>query len=286
MRIIASIAAFAVLIFGSPAPAAAAGTMTIGNSASYVRDPVPRGARLTINTDRVVSLDDRPTTFIPWVQHAPGGLTVTATCTYPAGNMLLPISFVGPSGYGGSQINVYFPNDLGSEPFYRCANTGPSHIKVQPAGGGAPIEMDAATVLSHPGIFSAAGVPSGFHVDLSTGQSTLLADCAEKLPADPKVCRPRTEGEFARLVVLVTGAEWFVCGNQCGGSGLIFELAPVGGGYRRLTLVSLEPDSTGVEKATLALDAYTSAGVHQLRVRFEGQPVVPPPLTIELGQPS
>ena len=293
MRRIALAAVIGLALALQPAlPAAAAGdTLTIANAASYVVDPVAGGALWVIYTDRPVTQDDKHHNFSPWATVGPGGLAVWATCAGADDIIALPMLYVGPA-YEGTQMNLYVPNATGPEPFGTCANFGPRHIWVQPAAGRGPvIERDVTVVAAHPGVFisPSGSEPSGHHIDGLTGAVTPLSQCAAMLPANPSVCRSSTLGEAGQLVLHLTGSEWFVC-NPCNGTALMVELARVTNGvvgaYMPLFLGSLLRSSTGVETATVYLSPGTPAGEYRLRVRFNGQPVIPPPLTIELGQPT
>jgi hypothetical protein len=262
--------------------------LRVTNAASHVPGPVPRGAMLNVFVPGQFTLEPDQD-FDPWERgQTPLGMFVEASCT-GSSRMRLPMLSV-RTRWEGSYITVYYPNSVGSEPFGACANSGISQIAVHQAFG-EPMTVEIETVNGHPGIFTVGplgDIPDGTHAGGASGTETRIIDCNQRLPAEPNACPVRTDGDPARLRLLLTGSEVFDC-DPCPGSPLIFELAPVVGGvtgaYVPQTLASLVEDSLGVEKATVVLRGDTAPGEYWLRVRNTLQPDFSQRLRVEFGQP-
>jgi hypothetical protein len=277
-------AGLAVMVtFGFPAPVSAGGeTFVIANTATNLGEPVPRGALLSVFTEAPVSPEDAD--FNPWVADGPGGLRVMASCTAHTFTNL-PIVAVKTSGTG-HRIDVYYPNGMGEEPFGDCDNEGTGEVWVIPAEGfGQMMEQPVITVNGHPGIFSVGIYPDGEHVNGNDSKTTSLVECSR----DPVFCPVRTLNKPAKLVVRLTGSEFFVC-KPCPQNTIKFDLAPVTNGtvgtYQQQTLLSLMPVSMGVEEAQFELNSNLTGGEYRLRVRVPVQPNMPDPLTVLLGPPN
>jgi hypothetical protein len=267
-------------------PASAANTLTVTNAASYFSRVVPRGSLLALFTSQRVS--GHTAYFNPWVRSS-GALRVTASCVEEEAPAVLPILSIAEYG-DGSQVNVYYPNAMGTEPWGSCANSGPSTITLFPdTGYGPPVSSDVVTVATHPGIFSGGSAPSGIHRDTS-GEETLLTSCSDLVPRIPTKCRPRGNGGIpAEIFIYLTGAEWYLC-TLCPAGGLTFELAPVVNGvvgaYVAQNLNSLTRYGDGVERAHIVLRPDVGPGEHRLRVRNSSSADIPEPLPIWFGQPA
>jgi len=270
-----------MVALGLPAPVSAGGgSFVIANTASGLAEPVPRGALLSLFTEAPVSADTGK--FIPWVTETEGGLYVEASCT-TLRRIRLPILSVRSFGH---QVDVYYPNSLGDEPFGYCDSDGDSEVMVQPAGGFGPAMVQPVlTVNGHPGIFTIGINPDGRHINGLDGKITRLDECA----LAPVVCPVRTQGAPAMLQLRLTGAEMFVC-NPCFFTNIIFELAPVVGGvvgtYQQQTVLSVVTVSMGIEEATIRLRPDLAGGEYRLRVRQALRPEFADPLTIRLGPPN
>jgi uncharacterized protein (TIGR03437 family) len=275
------------------APAANADVATnrfvIVNAASFLGNPVSRGTLLTIFTNTPVS-DEKFHVFNDWVDQTPDGLWVEASCQGYTDMVHLPILFDGWS-YGGTQINVYYPN-LNYKP-RSCADGGLSQVRVHPATGhGEVMAQDVETVPDHPGIFAVGDAPAGDHLDGQSGAPTAtLADCNSALPADLTKCPISTNKASAMLKLYLTGADGFRCtGTACDGSNLVFQLAMVTDGtvgdWVQQDLLDLVTDSTGVQRARVRVHGFNDAGEYRIRVRKLNGSDIPPPLTVEFGSPT
>lgn len=258
----------AAIIVPAPPAMAQATDFTVVNSASYLAGSVPPGALLSIFTNGQVTIDTVGRAFSPWTYYAPGNLYVEATCAEADEITPLPILYASPF-----QLNVYYPNQFGTEPFGTCANAGTSRITVHPATGMGPaMSKDLVTVLTHPGVFAAPdNAPSGQYVNGPA--TTALSTCLSQ----PASCPAAN----ATLVVNLTGSE--MCTYSC----LSFDLAPVVNGvtgtYVQQTVSSIAWPSTGVERVWITVNAGTPAGEYRLRVRNNQNMESPPPLTVRLG---
>ncbi|GIH04848.1 hypothetical protein Rhe02_29150 [Rhizocola hellebori] len=264
-------------------PAAAEpNTLTVVSSASYFRNTVSMGSLVSLFTSQpLTGAPDKY--FDPWVTDGPGGIYVLANCADEEHFMKLPILYI-----GRFQVNAYIPNAMGPEPWGTCAYSGPATFVLQPAAGyGTYLVSNLVTVATHPGIFSAGPAPSGKHV--AAGAEKDLIDCSNLVPANPALCRTRTGGVPAELILYLTGSEWYLCGS-CPPEGLIFELAPVANGvigaYVPQTLLRLERNSNGLEMARVRLRTDVSPGENRLRVRNSVSPDIPQPLPIWFGLPT
>ena len=257
---------------------AAAQSLQVTNSASFESGAVPRGALLTIFTDVRVT-DETVATPFPWPDTAGGVSVQTNACSPAVPDKRLPILFVGPSG-GGSQINVYYPNDYnaGLEVFGTCSGAGGQEtLTVTPKGGfGAPIAKTIVTVPARPALFQSGDAPDGYHLDAVTGAATPFGVCN----ADPARCPVATSGQPSYLILQTTGAEIWSCpvpGLACNGASRIsFRLMPAGGPPAEQSVEFLGYMGTlGREQANVRLAAGTAPGDYRLSVRIPDSASLP-----------
>jgi uncharacterized protein (TIGR03437 family) len=291
MRLMISmiVTALAAITPGVGHASAGTGSMTVVNSASYQAGPVPRGALLTIYTTERVTPEEY-WGYNPWAPQTNHGLWVEASCMNQNNFRRLPILYNGWDRRGsGNQINVYYPNSIGKEPFGRCANSGTSTIRVHPADGGAAVTGEVLMLPAHPGIFMANGgdeSPDGDHLIGST--RTPLSSCRKLLETNANAC-PVRGGTVASVVeVRLTGAEWFTC-DPCSTNDLVFELATKADApeslWVRQELQSLAAIGIGAERARIKVRTDTAPGKYYLRVRNSFRSEFPAPLRVDFGQP-
>jgi uncharacterized protein (TIGR03437 family) len=284
------LAALALLV---PAAPAAADFRAV-TSASFEEGPLPRGSFITIFTDTPVT-DETVTNPFPWPDSA-GGVVVDTDGCAPDVNGRLPVLFVGPRS-GGTQINVYYPNNFGSEPLGTCLVPGPAMetLSVTPKPGfGGRFSKTIRTVPARPALWTSGAAPDGVHVDAATGARTPLATCN----ANPARCPVTTNGRLNRLSFLTSGVEIYSCplpARACDANPrLSFRLTAPGGRPVEQPLDALGPSSVfSKEQADVTLRAGTVPGTYrlsaslaasgvpsaqQLLVRLGGTPPpVPPP---------
>lgn len=258
----------------------------VTNAASSQESPIAGGALWSIYTRDRVSPEEG-WKYLPWTTAPHHGLWVEASCTSRDALMPLPVLYVGFS-QGGSQINVYKPNAMGSEQWGSCAFTGPTVVAIHTAFGADLLEEEVVLLPAHPGIFTVGEAPAGDHVD-ADGNHIQLSQCRSEIRRNPKACTVRIGNTPSELWVFLTGAEWFVC-DPCTTNDIRFELGPSVNApeptWVPQTLLRLVTSSTGVEQAMVRLRADTAPGVYYLRVRNNFRPEYPMPLRIDLGQPS
>jgi uncharacterized protein (TIGR03437 family) len=276
------------------------------NAASFEADSRPRGALLSVFTNAPVSDEDE--TF-DGVETTPAGVSVeVANCTAGGPRRRLPIFYVGASGRG-SQINVYWPNDVGREPYGGCTSPPLSAVfstfTVHTADGQAVAErLTTNPVL--PGIFTS---PRIGHYETATGRYTSVRTCNQR----PDRCPVSTDGERNYLIVWTTGGDLRSChvpGFHGCDSPLapVFHLTPVpdeedededhgdGGDDEPGTPVDQDltyygPDAThavGVTQANLHLLPHTTPGEHVLTMTLPDHPTLSPhqEIPLHLGPPS
>jgi uncharacterized protein (TIGR03437 family) len=269
---------------GSVTPAAAQdlNVITLVNSASFGPAPMAlaRGSFITIFTQRPVTNEGSSINPFPWSTKLAGVSVTTDRCN-GIETTALPILFVGPSGTG-TQINLYYPNDIGNEPLGTCRTTDTFDlISVAPKPG---FEANASgfvnrTVLSQPGVFmdfrapaSDGGVPAGFHLNAQTGKQTSFLDCN----ADPTRCPVSTAGRQNFLIAFTTGGEIFACptaSQPCNAARrLTFSLTAPGGQPVEQPLSFYGPAGfLGQEQANIQIHPQTTAGEYRLSVGFSFQ---------------
>ncbi|HEU4422806.1 MAG TPA: serine protease, partial [Pilimelia sp.] len=161
------------------------------NSASFEAGPMATGSFITIFTATQVTPENQPFSF-PWPEITPAGLSVETDSCLPGGAKRLPILFAGPSG-GGTQINLYYPNDYfggdNTEPFGTCGADKDAVLTVHRAPGfGGDMSILVPISPARPGIFQGNGggsnAPAGYHLNAVTGAQTSFDDCN----ADPARC--------------------------------------------------------------------------------------------------
>jgi uncharacterized protein (TIGR03437 family) len=263
------LAALALLV---PAGTAAADFRAV-SSASFEDGPLPRGSLITIFTDTPVT-DETVSNPFPWPDSAGGVIVDTDGCA-PDVNGRLPVLFVGPRG-AGTQINVYYPNDYGTEPLGTCLVPGPAMetLSVTPKPGfGGRFSKTVMTVPARPALWTSGDAPDGFHVDSATGARTPLATCN----ANPARCPVTTRGRLNRLSFLTAGVEIFSCPvpvRVCDASPrLSFRLTAPGGRPVEQPLDSLGPSSVfAKEQAAVTLRAGTVPGTYRLSAALAGSP--------------
>jgi len=274
-------AAFALVPAGS-----AAADFTAVNSASLEGGPLPRGAYITIFTDTPVT-DETVSPPFPWPDTAGGVVVDTDSCA-PGVNGRLPIQFVGPSG-SGTQINVYYPNDYGSEPFGTCLLFGPptETLSVTPKPGfGGRFSKTISTVPARPALWQRGDAPDGYHRDVVTGAQTPIAECNQ----DPARCPVATAGRPNHLVVDTGGLEIYSCPVptlMCTGEPRAsFRLTPPGGQPIEQPLDFLgDTGIFGKEQADIALRNDLQPGDYRLSARItpSGSPAYAQELLVRLG---
>jgi streptogrisin C len=263
------------------------------DSAAFQGFALVTGSFITLYTTFPVT-DESLTFPFPWADQTPDGMTVSTDNCQPFGNHTLKIAFVGPSGFGGNQINVYYPNTYQGgrnvEPF-TCDGGGPTVLTVHPKPGfGGDIRREVVMFAARPAMFMAAGgSPAGFHYNAATGDLTLISDCN----ANPARCRVATNDQQNFLIAFTTGGELYGCPDvdiPCTPpmSGLGFSLAPVGGGPVRQDLTFFGfAGFVGQEQANIRILPGTPAGEYRLRV--ESPPPLPrtdQQLVVRLGPPN
>ena len=200
------------------APAAQGDSIVVVNSASFEgadNNIVPSGAFLTLYTTQ--SVTDEPATSYPFpgTLSTPHGLTVQSDNCGNGLNTNLGILFAGPSGFGGTQINIYYPNAYQGgrnvEPFV-CAGFDTTQFTVH-ATNGAILRKLVQIIRVRPGIFTAdssgTGAPAGYHLNAWNGRSTPITACNADLTGT--LCPVATHGIQNFLVVFTTGAEMMGC---------------------------------------------------------------------------
>ena len=277
---------------GSVTPAAAQdlNPITLVNSASFGPAPMAlaRGSFITIFTQRPVTNEGPVTNPFPWGTKLAGVSVTTDRCN-GIETTALPILFVGPSGPDrpgapppGTQINFYYPNDIGNEPLGTCRTTDTFDlISVVPKPG---FEANASgfvnrTLLAQPGIFmdfrapaSDGGVPAGHHLNAQTCKQTSFLDCN----ADPRQCPVSTAGKQNFLIAFTTGGEVFACptaSQPCNASRrLTFSLTAPGGQPVEQPLSFYGPAGfLGQEQANIQIHPQTTPGAYRLSVGFSFQ---------------
>ena len=281
------------------------------NSASFEGPPVMRGGFLTIYTDTPVT-DEGATNFPfakPGTFASPGGVSVeTDECGGTLGpvgpNTRLPLLYIGPSGFGGTQINFYYPNatNPASEMFGTCFNGGFDRFTVRPkAGFGQPRVRDINTNSFRIGLFANGAAPVGYHLNAKTGAPTPFA-AAPGLPScnsNPGLCPVATNGISNFLILFTTGGESLSCPNRfqpCDAfTRANFRLSRVNGPGQvgppvdqRVTFYG-PVGFLGQEQANVQLLTGTSSGEYRLEVQGGvevGFPVSVQRLTVHLGPPT
>jgi hypothetical protein len=264
------------------AHAAAPTTVTVNSYyyAGYAPNKVARGAFLTLHLNGQVSNEE--TTFSPWPTTTPAGVYVEASPCSSGSTIRLPIVEV--FGYATeSDVSVYLPNDLGSEPFGTCdtaagLNAGISTtFTVHPAPGyGAAVSTTRTTFRAYPMIFD-VGRTTGLHINVVTGLNTPIEDCNFDV-YDCPVATLDSNGVLRQNVLLVnlTGAEALSCGPTTGTCSFIgFRLTS---GSTRLgqTTVSVSSIDPGVEQARIVLSSAVTAGCWSLTATVFGSLLIQP----------
>jgi hypothetical protein len=277
-------AATACLLSASATAAhAAAPTAVTVNSYYYAGNApnkVARGAFVTLHLDGQVSSEE--TTFSPWPTITPAGVYVEASPCSSGATVRLPIVEV--FGYSTeSDVSVYLPNDLGSEPFGTCdtpagLNSGISTtFTVHPAPGyGAPVSTTRTTFRAYPMIFD-VGRLTGTHVNVVTGVNTNIEDCNFDV-YDCPVATVDASGVLRQNVLLVnlTGAEAFNCGPTTGSCSFIGFRLTSGSTRISQTTVSVSSTGTGQEQARIVLASGLTPGCWGLTATVFGSLLIQP----------
>lgn len=248
-------------------PAAAAGdSLFIANAASYETTALPRGALFAIYPDRVVSVQHHGS-FNPWTRMTPDGLWVEATCAATGATTALPIlyaGFLGPLDGKYNQINVYFPNAAGPEPWGGCAASGPTEIRVHSAlEPGTVLTRTVPMVALHPGAFlSANQAPTGSIV--ANGSTTPLSDC--NVPGPSAACRPALGAELTMLTTGADAAADCTCASEVGVvvNRLAADGTTVAGPEIRLSATAVTRKDLGTELLHVPISTL-AAGTYRIR---------------------
>jgi hypothetical protein len=236
------------------------------------------------------------------VRSTPHGLSVwSGACqNLPPEAAALPILYVGPSGFGGTLINVYQPNNYqggrNQEPFV-CVPGGSEPWQVNAVPGvGRSLRKIVPATSHNVGIFTAEGnAPAGYHLNVQSGERTPLTTCnADKTG---RLCPVSSGDQQNYLVTFTTGGELFGCPDvfiACTPprSGLTFGLAPAGpdgptGDYedQELTFFGYA-GLLGQEQANIRISPGTAAGEKRLRVTVPDGPASLQELVVRLGAPE
>jgi secreted trypsin-like serine protease len=234
------------------------------NSASFETGPLATGGFITLYTPLPVTDEAQAFSF---VGTTPAGLSVRSSA---CGGLNLPITYAGPSGFGGTQINLYHPNDTGGEPYGSCPASGPTTFTIDPTPGYGPdLTKNETLVDFRPALFADGDAPAGYHLNVVTGATAAFSSCN----ANPAACPVATGGQQNFLIVFTTGGEK---GTPT------FSLAPLGGGYtpQPLTFYGYA-GFIGQEQGNVQIAGGTSGGEKRLRIDGGSQQ-----LRIVLGNPD
>ncbi|GIH10856.1 hypothetical protein Rhe02_89230 [Rhizocola hellebori] len=236
----------------------------VANSASFETGPFASGGFLTAYTRLPVTDEAQGFSF---VSATPAGLSVRSSA---CGGLSMPITYAGPSGFGGTQINFYVPNDFGSEPYGSCPASGGTTFTIHPSAGYGPDLTKAETLVDfRPALFTAGDAPAGYHLNVVTGATTSFSSCN----TNPSACPVSTGGQQNFLIVFTTGGEKGIP---------TFSLAPLGGGYTPQPLPFYGyAGFIGQEQGNVQIAGGTSAGEKRLRIDGGSQQ-----LRIVLGNPT
>jgi len=190
--------------------------ISVVNSASFENPSftVATGAFLTIYTTAPVTSEPATQYPFPATRQTPAGVFVQTDACAPGGPVArLPILYVGPSGFGGTQLNVYYPNGYfggrNTEPF-PCPAFERPRITVHASNG---TEVSTVIQLSRvaPGIFTADNftAPSGYHLNAVTGAQTPISTC--NADGTGRACPVSTNGVRNFLILFTTGGEMLGC---------------------------------------------------------------------------
>jgi len=290
-------AAFAAALGVSvPAAHAQVPDFTVVNTVSQSGPPAT-GAFLTVITTTPVT--DENTSFSPWVTRTPRGLAVRTGDCFNLGPTMLPILSVGPSGTGGTKINVYHPNNYSGgsnqEPFICVPGQGGQWTVEAVSGVGPTISKPITTVQANPGMFTAGSAPAGYHLDTWTGLATSFSQCNSDFSG--LACPVSTHGLQNFLILFTSGGELFGCPDpyiSCTPplSGIGFSLAPGSasgptGPYvaQSLTFFGFA-GYLGQEQANVRINAGTVPGEKRVKVTAAGHPASGQQLVVKLGAPA
>jgi hypothetical protein len=268
--------------------------VVVVNSASVEgasRLMVASGAFLTVYTSTPVTAEPARSYPFPSTTVTPGGLSVgTDSCGAVATN--LPILFAGPSGSGGTQINVYYPNAYQGgrnvEPF-SCAGFDTTRFTVR-ASTGATLSTLTRLARVQAGIFTAngggTGVPAGYHLNAVTGAQTPLTSCDADTTG--RACPVSTGGVQNFLIVFTTGAEMLGCPDPTIACTLSFgRPAFLLNGVRQGLTFFGWAGFLGQEQANIQIAAGTGFGTYGLSI--QGPSFFPDSgqaLPVKLGRPN
>jgi len=294
-RVIAVLTAAFVAALGVSVPAAHAAVpdFTVVNMVTQAGPPAT-GAFLTVIT--TVPVTDENQSFSPAVTRTPRGLAVRTGDCFNLGPTMLPILSVGPSGTGGTKINVYHPNNYyggsNQEPFICVPGQGGQWTVEAVSGIGPSLTKPITTVEANPGMFTAGSAPAGYHLDAVTGQTTNFAQCNSDFTG--LACPVSTQGQQNFLILFTSGGELFGCpapSIPCTPplSGIGFALAPGSpsgptGPYvaQSLTFFGFA-GYVGQEQANVRINAGTVPGEKRLKVTAAGYPASGQQLVVKLG---
>jgi hypothetical protein len=226
-------------------------------------------------------------TFQPFVDETPAGVSLEVdNCIPGTPPRKLPILYVGPAG-PGTQVNVYFPNDIGTEPYGPCASPPVSAVLSNftlRTAYGTTITKRLSNHPIYPGIkYAGAAVgnpPDGWHLDRRSGAYTPFTVC----DIDPARCPVTSGGQPNLLVLLTTGGELRSCnapGFASCDSDLVprFRLAAVTDGQIGSPVVQSLAyygptgfGSLGEEQANVVLRPDTQPGEYRVSMTVPGLP--------------
>jgi hypothetical protein len=278
----ALVGSLALAVPGSPA-AASGGTFTVTSAASF-EEGQAIGSLLAAFPSRQVTDEyfDGGGDWHNWRTETPAtGVFVEASCNGPDDLRRLPILFT-----DGFQLNLYWPDNNGFEPFGTCSYVGEGHMVIHPAGGGEPMTKTVIIADSHPGIFAVGDAPNSNYVDPFFTIGTPFPYCNSQLPSvNPYQCPVTSYGRLGQFELLLTGADHFVHFG-----GLKVQLAKVVPGgldpWADQTLLALtSTDVVGREKAVVQLAPDTQPGEYRLRVVTNGAQQSQQLLHVEFGLP-
>jgi hypothetical protein len=258
------------------------------NSASYKNGAygyVSRGSFVTLYIYPKIS-DETFVASYPWPSQTAGGVQITLhEVSNPKSPACTPRILAHAVSGDQSQVNLYLPNHVGSEPFGGCDDLSWNHWSIKPkAGFGSPFMSFNPTGNYLPGLFTenqgGTGVPAGFHINAKTGEWTRLVNC-EKAPAQ---CPISTGGEMNFIILYVTGGEGLSCISEltCQGSVQRFIIGTVD----QTLLYGAYAGYLGQEQINLRLSPATPVGKSTLTVMVSGSPTEQRDLTITLGAPN
>ncbi|MCI0524731.1 MAG: hypothetical protein L0Y75_05655 [Acidobacteria bacterium] len=287
--------AFALVFITLFALAASAQIVFVSNAASGDYSPfngaVARGSLQTFYVSPPMT--NETLNFNPWVEETPGGAFIRLNNCAPERSLkvrILSVHTVGSGLLAYNQFTVYVPNAIGPEIYGACPDPDSFtfenftfHPKV---GFGNEFTKLATRAPFFPGVFSVDGagasVPSGFHLNATTGAATTFSNCN----ATPSACPVSTGGVQNYLIFYTTGGEALACREDSDYKCSVeyntprFKLNGVG----QPVIYYGDSGYLGQEQANVQIRPGTAAGTYSLTI------TAPPPgyasgrsLTVRLG---